>query len=160
MKHTLAILVRNQPGVMTHVAGLFARRGYNIDSIAVGVTQNPDVSIITIVAAGDERTVSLLCKQLMRLPDVIEVKDHLFHESITRELALITVRADAGQRTEVLSIAEVFGAKIVDMSESTLSIEVVGNSRQIKAIIGLLSNFGIEDMARTGQIALAYRTQI
>lgn len=154
--HNISILVRNQPGVMAHVTGLFSRRGYNIESIAVGVTNDRKVSIITIMVEGEDRVIEQVTGQLFKLADVIEVRDMPYHESITRELALITVKVRPDQRTEVMGIIEVFGGKIEDMTEDTILVEVAGNSRQVKAIIELLSKYGIVDIARTGQIALPY----
>ena len=160
MKHTLAIEVRNHPGVMAHVSGLFSRRGYNIDSIAVGMTVDPKISIITIVVDGDDRVLDQVARQCVKLADVIRVRDLPYAESITRELALITVRASTGQRPELMGITDVFGGKVVDLTDETVSIEVSGNSRQVKAILKLLEPFGIEDLARTGQIALPYRSPL
>lgn len=157
-KHTLAILVRNHPGVLSHISGLFARRAYNIESIAAGVTENPDVTRITIVVKGDERILEQVTKQLRKLVDVIKVVDLGYADSVTRELAIITVKCTKETRGEIIELSDVFKGTIVDLSEKTLTIQVVGNERQIKGIIKLLSFFGIEEMARTGVIALAYRS--
>ncbi len=157
MKHTISIKVRNHPGVMSHVSGLFARRGFNIDSIAVGVTENPTISIITIVVREKDEKVQQIISQLEKLMDVLDVQDLLYNESVTRELALINVKSIAGQRPEILGIVEVFGGKINDMSEDSILIEVSGNARQIKAIISLLTKFGINEIVRTGQIAMPFQ---
>jgi len=152
--HAISVLVRNRPGVMTHVAGLFARRGYNIDSVAVGTTDTPEISVITIMVTGDDQVIEQVTKQLYKLADVLQVKDMPYLESVTRELLLITIRIEPQHRPEVLSIIEVFHAKIVDMIEEFITIEVVGNSRQIRAVINLLKPYNIIELSRTGQIAL------
>ena len=157
-KHTLSILVRNHPGVLSHIAGLFARRAYNIESIAAGVTEKPDVTRITIVVTGDEDVLEQVIKQLRKLIDVIKVVDLKYSDSITRELAIITVNCNSETRGEIIEISDVFNSTVVDLSESTITIQVTGNDRQIKGIIKLLSRFGIEEMARTGVIALPYKS--
>jgi acetolactate synthase-1/3 small subunit len=155
MKHTLSILVNNHAGVMSHVSGLFTRRGYNIDSIAVGVTENPEVSCMTIVVRGDENTVLQVKKQLLKLPDILKVKDLYYMESVTRELILIHLQSNDSNRSEIRSICEVFSAKIVDVTENSLVIEYSGNSRQVNAMITMVKKYGILEIARTGTIALA-----
>src|SRR3972149_5427715 len=157
-KHTLSILVRNHPGVLSHIAGLFARRAYNIESIAAGVTEKPDVTRITIVVTGDEEVLEQVIKQLRKLIDVIKVVDLKYSESITRELAIITVNSKKDTRSEIIEISDVFNGTIVDISEDTITVQITGNERQIKGIIKLLSKFGIEEMARTGLIALPYKS--
>jgi acetolactate synthase-1/3 small subunit len=154
MKHTLSILVNNHPGVMSHVSGLFTRRGYNIDSIAVGVTENPEISSMTIVVKGDDGVVEQVKKQLMKLPDVLKVKDLHYRESVTRELVLLHVKSDDSTRSEIVSVCDVFSAKIIDVTETSVVVEYSGNSRQVSALIQMLSKFGILEMARTGTIAL------
>ena len=157
-KHTLSILVRNHPGVLSHIASLFARRAYNIESIAAGVTEKNDITRITIVVAGDEEVLEQVIKQLRKLIDVIKVVDLKYSESITRELAIITVNSKKDTRSEIIEISDVFNGTIVDISEDTITVQVTGNERQIKGIIKLLSKFGIEEMARTGLIALPYKS--
>ncbi|RMF92614.1 MAG: acetolactate synthase small subunit [Candidatus Schekmanbacteria bacterium] len=157
-KHTLSILVRNHPGVLSHIAGLFARRAYNIESIAAGVTDKPDVTRITIVVKGDEYILEQVTKQLRKLIDVIKVVDLGYADSISRELALITVKSSKETRSQIIEISNVFNATIVDLTEKLITLQVVGNDRQIKGIIKLLSFFGIEEMVRTGVIALPYRS--
>ena len=157
-KHTLSILVRNHPGVLSHIAGLFARRAYNIESIAAGVTEKPDVTRITIVVTGDEDVIEQVIKQLRKLIDVIKVVDLKYSDSITRELSIITVNCSNETRGEIIEISDVFNGTVVDLSESTITIQVTGNDRQIKGIIKLLSRFGIEEIARTGVIALPYKS--
>ena len=155
MKHTLNILVNNHPGVMSHVSGLFTRRSYNIDSIAVGVTENPDISSMTIVLKGDDAVVDQVKQQLLKLPDVLKVTDMFYMEAITRELVLLKVEAKDSNRTEIISLCGVFGSKIVDVTDTSLMIEFYGSARQVAAFITMMTKYGILEMARTGQIALA-----
>jgi acetolactate synthase I/III small subunit len=154
MKHTLSILVNNHAGVMSHVSGLFTRRGYNIDSIAVGVTDDPEVSSMTIVVKGDDDTVSQVKKQLLKLPDVLKIKDLHYREAVTRELVLLHVKSDDANRSEIVSVCDVFSAKIIDVTGTSVVVEYSGNSRQVGALIQMLKKFGILEMARTGTIAL------
>ncbi len=154
MKHTLAILVENKPGVLTRVAGLFSRRGFNIESLAVGVTENQDTSRITIVVSGDDNILEQVEKQLNKLIDVIRVSDIPAEDSVSRELALIKVGVDSTTRAEVMQIVDIFRAKIVDVGIKSLVIEVTGDESKINAIEQLLRQFGIKEMARTGKIAM------
>ncbi|MGB8217684.1 MAG: acetolactate synthase small subunit [Candidatus Methanoperedens sp.] len=154
MKHTLAILVENKPGVLTRVAGLFSRRGFNIESLAVGVTENADTSRITIVVSGDDHVLEQVEKQLNKLIDVIRVSDIPPDESVSRELALIKVGVDSATRAEVMQIVDVFRAKIVDVGIKSLVIEVTGDESKINAMEQLLRHFGIKEMVRTGKIAM------
>ncbi|MCX9082391.1 MAG: acetolactate synthase small subunit [Candidatus Methanoperedens sp.] len=154
MKHTLAILVENKPGVLTRVAGLFSRRGFNIESLAVGVTENLDTSRITIVVTGDDNILEQVEKQLNKLIDVIRVSDIPPDESVNRELALIKVGVDSTTRAEVMQIVDIFRAKIVDVGIKSLVIEVTGDESKINAIEQLLRQFGIREMVRTGKIAM------
>lgn len=143
---------------MSHVSGLFTRRSYNIDSIAVGVTDQPDVSSMVIVVKGDDSVVEQVKRQLLKLPDVIDVEDLAYHDCISRELVLVVVRSDDKNRTEIISICEVFQARIADLTQSSLTIEFSGNVRQVNAFIEMMQKFGIDEIARTGQIALRYRS--
>ncbi len=154
MKHTLAILVENKPGVLTRVAGLFSRRGFNIESLAVGVTENADTSRITIVVSGDDHVLEQVEKQLNKLIDVIRVSDIPPDESVRRELALIKVGVDSTTRAEVMQIVDVFRAKIVDVGIKSLVVEVTGDESKINAMEQLLRQFGIKEMVRTGKIAM------
>ncbi len=154
MKHTLAVLVENRPGVLTRVAGLFSRRGFNIESLAVGVTENPDTSRMTIVVTGDDRVLEQVEKQLNKLIDVIRVSDIPAEESVNRELALIKVGVDSATRAEVMQIVDVFRAKIVDVGSKSLIIEVTGDESKINAIEQLLRQFGVKEMVRTGKVAM------
>ena len=154
MKHTLAILVENKPGVLTRVAGLFSRRGFNIESLAVGITENKDISRITILVSGDDNVLEQVQKQLNKLIDVIRVSDIPAEESVNRELALIKVGVDSTTRAEVMQIVNIFRAKIVDVGIKSLVIEVTGDESKINAIEQLLRQFGIKEMVRTGKIAM------
>jgi len=153
-KHTLSVLVENHAGVLSRVAGLFSRRGFNIDSLAVGVTENPDVSRMTIVVDGDDYTVEQVSKQLNKLIDVIKLKKLEPNDSISRELALIKVAANASNRTEIIQIVGIFRANIVDVSKTTLTIEVSGDSDKVSALEDMLRQFGIKEIVRTGTIAI------
>ncbi len=154
MKHTLAILVENKSGVLTRVAGLFSRRGFNIESLAVGVTENPDTSRMTIVVSGDDHVLEQVEKQLNKLIDVIRVSDIPVDESVNRELALIKVGVDSATRAEVMQIVDIFRAKIVDVGAKSLIIEVTGDEGKINAIEQLLRQFGVKEMVRTGRVAM------
>lgn len=153
-KHTLSVLVENHPGVLSRVAGLFSRRGFNIDSLAVGITENPEVSRITIVVDGDEYTVEQVSKQLNKLIDVIKIKQLEKADSVSRELALIKVAANATTRSEIVQIVEIFRANIVDVSKSTLTIEISGGTDKVAALEDMLKQFGIKEIVRTGTIAI------
>jgi acetolactate synthase-1/3 small subunit len=154
MKHTLAILVENKPGVLTRIAGLISRRGFNIESLAVGVTENPDTSRMTIVVGGDDKVLEQVMKQLNKLIDVIRVSDLHPEESVNRELALIKVGVDSSTRAEVMQIVDVFRAKIVDVGIKSLVVEVTGDESKIYAMEQLLRQFGIKEMVRTGKVAM------
>ena len=153
-KHILSILVGNHPGVLSRVSGLFSRRGFNIDALAVGITENPEVSRITIVVDGDEYTVEQVCKQLNKLIDIIKIKLLAKEASISRELALIKVVATEKSRSEIIQIVEIFRAKIVDVGQAMLVIEISGSSEKIEALIDLVRLFGLKEIVRTGTIAI------
>ncbi|WNY28910.1 Putative acetolactate synthase small subunit [Methanimicrococcus stummii] len=152
--HTLSILVENHFGVLTRVAALFARRGYNIDSLAVGRTEDPDVSRMTIVVYGDDAVIEQVIKQLYKLIEVIKVVDLSKEEHVDRELALIKVAATSETRSDILQIVEIFRAKVIDVGTNTLMIEITGGSDKISAIEKLLRPFGIKELARTGKVGL------
>ncbi|AAM07142.1 TPA: acetolactate synthase small subunit [Methanosarcina acetivorans] len=154
MKHTLAVLVENKSGVLSRVASLFSRRGYNIDSLAVGVTEDPDISRITIVVHGDDHVLEQVTKQLNKLIDVIKVSDIGGDDAVERELALIKVSADVNTRAEIIQIANIFRARIVDVAPKSMTVEVTGDESKIQAIEKLLRQFGIKEMVRTGKIAM------
>lgn len=144
---------------MSHVSGLFTRRGFNIDSIAVGVTNDPEKSTITIVLKGDENTLQQFQNQLLKLPDVLTVTHLPYHDSAVRELMLIRVHADKNNRTELFGVVEVFGGRIVEVTDQSILIEMNGNSRQVRGFINMLEDYGIIEMARTGQIALGLHSE-
>ena len=149
MKHTISILVENHAGVLSRVSGLFSRRGFNIDSLAVGVTDDPEVSRITIVADGDEHTAQQLEKQLNKLVDTIKVRT-----LEPEELQLIKVCATPAQRGEILTICEIMGARIVDMTANTLTIEISDSPVHLKRMHDLIAGYGIKEIVRTGVIAI------
>jgi len=155
VKHTLADLVENKPGVLARVSGLFSRRGFNIESLAVGTTEDPDTSRMTIVVRGDDRVLAQVTSQLGKLIDVISVSDLPASESVDRGLALIKVAADSGTRSEIMQIADIFRAKIIDVGSETLIIEVTGDKSKIEAITNMLDGFGIRELVRTGRIAMS-----
>ncbi len=153
-KHTLSVTVENKPGVLTRVATLFRRRGYNIDSLTVGRTEDPDVSRMTIVVEGDDRVIEQVTKQLHKLIDVIKIVDITMDKAVERELALIKVRADTAVRAEIVQIVDIFRGRIVDIGKNSLIIEVTGDQGKIDAIEDSLRSFGILELVRTGKIAM------
>jgi acetolactate synthase I/III small subunit len=159
-KHTLSVLVENNPGVLARIAGLFARRGFNIDSLAVGVTERPDISRMTIVVDGDDYTVEQVSKQLNKLIDVIKLRQLDSADSISRDLALIKVHANTSTRSEIMQIIEIFRGNIVDISKSTLTVEISGNIDKIAALEEMLKPFGIKEIVRTGIISIERGTRI
>lgn len=154
MKHTISVLVENQAGVLARIAGLFSARGFNIDSLAVGETEDPSVSRMTIVTHGDDRVIEQIMKQLNKLIDVIKVQDLNEVDMIERELVLVKVAATASTRTELMQIVNTFRAKVVDVNPKSLTIEVTGNQSKIDALLELVRPFGLKSVARTGVIAL------
>lgn len=153
--NTITAIVLNHSGVLARVAGLFARRGYNIESLAVSVTQDPDISRMTIVARGDHRVVEQICKQLNKLIDVIRVADYIDCTAVERELALIKVAAEPEQRAQILQLVEIFRARVIDVGERDMLIEMTGGCVKVDAFASLMDNYGIREMARTGVIAMA-----
>jgi acetolactate synthase-1/3 small subunit len=154
MKYTLCVQVENHFGVLARVAGLFSARGFNISSLAVAETEDPTISVMTILVEGDEKVLDQVKKQLNKLIEVIKVKDVTFLDHVSRELALIKVAIDSQRRREIIEIADVFKGRVVDISHETITIEVTGDSKKIDAIVNLLKNYEIVEMARTGRIAL------
>jgi acetolactate synthase-1/3 small subunit len=152
--HTLSVLVENKPGVLARIAGLFARRGFNITSLAVGETDEPAVSRMTIVVDADGKPLEQIVKQLHKLINVLRIEELPTDSSVEREVALIKVGADAGRRAEVLEVVEIFRAKIVDVDPESLVIETTGSPEKVRALEELLRPFGIVELARTGRIAL------
>jgi acetolactate synthase-1/3 small subunit len=146
--------VENQPGVLTRVSGLFARRGYNIESLAVGETHDPSISCMTIIAGGDDLVIEQVVHQLDKLIDVIEIRDISRVEYVDRELILIKVKAETSIRSEIMQIVDIFRARIVDIGQETLIIECTGDEGKIRAIEKSLRPFGILEVVRTGKIAM------
>jgi acetolactate synthase-1/3 small subunit len=153
--HTLSVLVENRAGVLSRVAGLFSRRGFNIESLAVGSCEEPTMSRMTIVVIGDDAQIEQVMKQLNKLIDVIKVSDITENETVDRELALIKVAAEPGStRAEVMQIASIFRAAVVDVGAKTIVLEVTGDTEKIDALENLLTQYGVKEMVRTGKIAM------
>lgn len=154
MKHTISVIVENKPGVLQRVAGLFSRRGFNIESLAVGITEKIDISRMTIVVEGDEATLEQITKQLYKQIDVLKVFDLPPEEAVERELALIKVHANEKTRGEITQIVNMFKARIVDVAEDAVIIEISAGKDKVENIQKLLEKFGIQELVRTGKIAL------
>jgi len=154
LKHTLSVLVENKPGVLARVAGLFSRRGFNIDSLAVGVTDKPEISRMTVVVDVEEHSLEQVYKQLNKLINVIKVIDLPDDNSVQREMVLAKVKAEPRNRAEIIEIVEIFRGKIVDLGSGTLSVEVTGPGSKLRAFEDLLRPYGLVEMVRTGTIAL------
>lgn len=153
-KHVLSVLVRNSSGVLSRVSGLFSRRGYNIDSLTVGRTEDRTISRMTITLKGDKDVLEQVKKQLDKLEDVIKVIEIKSDKSVIRELVLIKVKADAEKRAAINEIVKIFRCKIIDVSVDTLTIELTGDENKISALIKLMDEYGIEELVRTGVTAL------
>lgn len=154
MSHTLAVLVENHPGVLTRVAGLFARRAYNIDSLSVCQTENPGISRMTIVVNGDEQVLEQVTKQLYKLVVVHKVTDLTSESVVDRELALVRVKVNAETRLEVLQTVDVFRGRVVDMGRSNLTVELTGDAEKIDAFVRTVRPYGLLELVRTGKIAI------
>ncbi|WP_272699932.1 acetolactate synthase small subunit [Desulfovibrio sp. Fe33] len=159
-KHTLSVMVENEPGVLSRVAGLFSGRGFNIYSLNVAPTLEKGVSLMTIVAEGDDSIIEQIVKQLRKLVPTIKVKDLTELHSVEREMVLLKVNAEDSKRAEILRIVDIFRCKVVDVSVDELTIEVTGDQGKISAIINLLTRFGIKEIARTGNVAMRRSMQI
>ena len=155
MHRVYSLLVDNNPGVLSRISGLFSRRGYSIDSITAGVTADPRFTRITIVASGDELILSQIEKQVRKLEDVIEIKVLDPDDSVYRELIMVKIRANAAQRAEIISIADIFRAKIVDAANESLMVELTGNQSKLEAFLNLLDGYEILELARTGITGLS-----
>ena len=160
MKHTIAVLVENHFGVLAHVSGLFSARGFNIDSLAVGETEDPTVSRMTIAAHGDDRVIEQIMKQLNKLIDVIKVQDLTEDDMIERELVLVKVNATASSRAELMQIVNTFRGKIVDVKPHSVTVEVTGNESKVDAMLELLRPFGLKEVVRTGAIAISRKSEV
>ena len=157
-KHTVGVLVENHFGVLARVSGMFSARGYNINSLCVGETEDPGVSRMTVVVEGDDNIVAQIVQQLNKLVDVIEVKDLTRKSFVERELVMLKVTAGTEDRTKVVELANIFRAKVVDVGSSSMVIEATGAEGKITAFIETMRPFGIEELARTGEIAMLRST--
>jgi len=153
--HTLSVLVENKPGVLARIAGLFARRGYNIESLAVGPTEHDEVSRMTIVVNVDESPLEQVTKQLNKLVEVIKIVELDGSASVNRELLLLKVRADAQTRSHVLETVQLFRAKVVDVATDTVTVEATGTADKLEALIRVLEPFGIRELVQSGMVAVA-----
>ena len=154
MKHNIAVIVENKSGVLTRIAGLFSRRSFNIDSLSVGTPDNPEYSRMTITVQGDRDVLEQVIKQLSKLINVIRVSELDPSESLERELAVIKVSVDRENRSEIMQIVNIFRARIIDVSQRSMIIEVTGDEEKVEAIIQLLRQFGIKELARTGKVSM------
>jgi acetolactate synthase-1/3 small subunit len=154
MKHTLSVLVENKPGVLARVAELFARRGFNIESLAVGTTEKPDISRMTIVVDVEEHSLEQVRKQLHKLINVIEIVDLDPETSVAREMVMVKIKVDAESRSEVIEIVDIFRGNIVDVSRESIIVEVTGNASKLRAFEDLARPYGIRELVRTGKVAL------
>jgi len=154
MKHIISALVENKPGVLAHVAGMFAARAFNIDSLVVGRTEDPKLSRMTIVVVGDDRVVEQVRKQLARIVPVVKVQDFVGQPIVARDLMLITISAPPEKRPEIMSMIEMFRGKVVDIAQKSLTVEISGPEQKIEGFINVCKPYGIKSVARTGTIAI------
>lgn len=154
MKHVISALVENKPGVLAHVAGMFAARAFNIDSLVVGRTEDPELSRMTIVVVGDDKVVEQVRKQLAKIIPVVKVQDFLGQPVVARDLMLISISAPPAKRPEILSLIEMFKGKVVDIGQKFVMVEVSGPEEKIEAFINVCKPYGIKNVARTGTIAM------
>ncbi len=154
MKHTISVLLRNKPGVLSRVTGLFSGRGFNIESLCVAETEEPGISCLTVVSKGDDAIIEQITKHLHKLIDVIKVTDMAEFEYVEREMVLIRMKAEAQTRAEVLRVIDIFRGKVVDVSARSYAVEVTGSASKIRAVIDLLRPIGIKEIVRTGTIAM------
>ncbi|MDI6735976.1 MAG: acetolactate synthase small subunit [bacterium] len=159
MRHTISVLVENKFGVLARVSGLFSGRGYNIDSLCVAETDDPTMSMMTIVTHGEDKIIEQIEKQLNKLIDIIKVTDLTKEEHVERELVLIKVSTENGRRAEIMEIVDIFRAKIIDVGQKSMTVETTGDEDKLNALINLLKPFGIKEIARTGKIALGRGTK-
>jgi len=155
MRHVITVLVDNEPGVLSRISGLFSGRGFNIESLNVAETLDPSISRMTLVTRGNEQIIEQIIKQLNKLVNVIKVLDLTGSDYVEREMALITVTAEAVSRAEVLRIVEIFRGRVVDVSPKSFTLEITGDEKKIQAVIELLVPFGIVEIVRTGKVAIA-----
>ena len=154
-RHTLSVLVQDQPGVLARIAALFSRRGYNIESLAVGPTETPEVSRMTIVVDVDEHSLEQITKQLNKLINVLKIVELDEESAVARELMLIKLRADESSRASVLQLVELFRAKVVDVSTDAITIEATGSRDKLDALLGVLATHGVKEIVQSGVVALA-----
>jgi acetolactate synthase-1/3 small subunit len=154
MRHVLSALVQNQPGVLAHISGMLASRGFNIDSLAVGETEDPHLSRMTFVVRGDDQELEQVRKQLDKIVTVVKVHDLSSEDFVERDLMLLKVKAQAQQRNEIVLLVEMFRGKVVDITHDSMMVEISGTERKIEAYIDLMRPYGIVELARTGRIAL------
>lgn len=154
-KHTISVLVENHFGVLARVSAMFSARGYNIDSLCVGETEDPTISRMTVVVRGDDRVLAQIMTQLNKLVDVIEVRDLTVESFVERELVMVKVKADSRQRGEVVEIASIFRAKVVDVGSENMIVEVTGAEGKVEAFVDMMRPFGVLELVRTGEIAIA-----
>lgn len=154
MPHTISVLVENKFGVLTRVAGMFSGRGFNIDSLNVAPTHDPSLSRITAVIKGDDASLDMVTKQLRKLINVVDVVDFTEGQAVVRELVLVKIKADAKTRSEIMQICDIFRAKIVNVAHDSVIVEITGDEGKTAAFLKLLNDFGILELARTGQLAL------
>jgi len=154
MKHIISALVENKPGVLAHVAGMFAARAFNIDSLAVGRTEDPNLSRMTIVVLGDDRIVEQVRKQLAKIVPVVKVQDYAGQPVVARDLMLITIFAPPDKRSEIFPLIEMFKGKVVDIGQKFMMVEVSGPEEKIEAFVNLCKPYGVKNVARTGTIAM------
>ena len=154
-RHTLSVLVENKPGVLARVASLFSRRGFNIDSLAVGPTEHPEISRMTIVVNVDELPLEQVTKQLNKLVNVIKIVELDPEQSVQRELLLVKVKADQTSRSSVLETVQLFRAKVVDVAPDAVTIEATGNADKLEALLRVLEPFGVKELVQSGMVALA-----
>ena len=159
MRHVISALVMNEPGVLASVAGLFSARGFNIDSLVVGRTENPELSRMTVVCTGDDNTLEQIRKQLAKLVPVVKVRDYSGAAYVERDLCLVTVSVGPEHRNEVIEMVNLFRGKVVDVAKGSLTVELSGTEEKIEALVELLKPYGIKELARTGVIAMARGTQ-
>jgi acetolactate synthase-1/3 small subunit len=154
MKHTISVIVENKPGVLSRVSGLFSRRGFNIESLAVGTAEDPKMSRMTIVVEGSEQELEQITKQLYKLIDTLKVFDIPAEIAVERELVLAKVTANEKTRQEITQIVDIFRGKVVDVAETSMTAEITGDSAKVEGAIKLLAKFGVKELVRTGRIAL------
>jgi len=154
MKHTISVLLQNKPGVLSRVTGLFSGRGFNIESLSVAQTLEPDVSCLTLVTSGEDMIIEQITKQLHKLIDVIKVTDMCEHDNVEREMALIRVKAESHTRAEVLRIVDIFRGKVIDVGPKSYVVEVTGKASKLQAVIDILRPLGIQEIVRSGTIAM------